>query len=206
MSWIRRIALCGLAVLALGGFAASAASAASPAWWVNGKPLAPKATEPIAETTEVSTAFVIKAGAIAIECTGIRLEKSNIEGEKAANLGAIRFEGCKESGAPGCTVSSFSTNALKATLGGAAKAFKLTFESAKGGPVATIKPTGEKCSTIELTGIMACNYPNVEAAAVVHELEFTNTSGSKLKALGVEAKLTGIDKFRLASGLTWFVE
>ncbi len=44
-------------------------------------------------------------------------------------------------------------------------------------------PATYKCSTAELVGTMACNYPNVEKEAEKHELEFTNTSGSKLKAL-----------------------
>jgi hypothetical protein len=205
---IKQVALCLLAVFALSAIVASAASAASPAWWVEGSLLAAGKTEAVAETTTVAENFVVQDHSFGVECTSVQLEKTSIEGEKTAKLEAIVLKGCKDLTQPHCEVATIKTNPLTATLEGTTGHFKLNFKpTTKGEPVETVHFSGSECtfSSIVLHGSMACNYPKVESEAVIHELEFTASSGSKLEALGEEVELRGFDDFWLKSEKKWSV-
>jgi hypothetical protein len=204
---IKQITLCLLAVFALSAVLASAASAASPAWWVEGSLLAAGKTEAVAETTTVAENFVVKDKSFGVECTSVQLEKTSIEGEKTAKLEAIVLKGCKDLTQSHCEVATIKTNPLTATLEGTSEHFKLNFKPTKGESVATVHFSGSECtfSSIVLHGSMACNYPKVESEAVIHELEFTASSGSKLEALGEEVELRGFDDFWLKSEKKWSV-
>lgn len=206
---IKQITLCLLAVSALSAIAASA-SAASPLWVVAGSPLKAGATLALAETTTVSNPFVIEAAGYGVKCESIQLEKSFIEGEKTSQT-VIVMSSCKDLTQPNCAVATITTKPLTATLEGTTGKFRLNFKPTSGTEVTTVHFSGSECSfaSIPIEGTMACNYPKVETEAVIHELEFTATSGSKLKArtiVTVEATLVGTDEFWLASGKKWSVQ
>ncbi|HEY3829325.1 MAG TPA: hypothetical protein VGL57_09025 [Solirubrobacteraceae bacterium] len=196
-----------MAMFVLGAVAASAASAASPAWWVAGTLL--KGTEAISETTTVTKAFSITANSYGVECGSVALEGASIEAEKTAKFKAIAFGGCKVLESSSCTVpTTIKTEPLTATLEGTTGHFKLNFApTTMGKPLVVIKFSGAKCAleTATLTGTMACNYPGVETEAIIHELEFTATSGSHLKEGSLEVKLAGIDDFWLTPEKKWSV-
>jgi hypothetical protein len=198
VSRIKRIALCSFTLLALAALATSSASAASPSWWVEGKLLEAKTAKVLAETTEVTTPFVIKATSFDVECNSVQLPKSFIEGEKTGQVN-LTIKGCKDVTQPACTIATIKSGPLNITLGGAMGAFKLTFAPAKGELVATIEASGKGCSStsIPLTGTMACNYPKVETEATRHDLEFTTGSGTKLQFLKEEVTVAGNDMFWL---------
>ena len=120
MSRIRPIALCSLAMLAIGTGLVSTASAASPQWFVKEKALEAKATETLSEVTEVAKAFTIKGALFGIECPNIALPKSFIEGEKSGQV-VIVAKGCKDLRQPNCVVGTVKTNPLTLTLGGPSK-------------------------------------------------------------------------------------
>lgn len=208
---IKQITLCLLAVFALSAIAASAASAASPLWWVAGSPLKAGATLALAETTTVSTPFIIEAESVGygVKCESIQLEKSFIEGEKTAKT-VIVFKSCKDLTQKNCAVATITTNPLTATLEGTTEKFRLNFKPTSGTEVTTVHFSGSECSfpSIVIDGTMACNYPNVETEKFSHELEFTKSSGSNLETtiiVPTKVKMTGIDKFWLASEKNWAV-
>jgi hypothetical protein len=206
MSLVKRITLCILAILALNAVVVSAASAASPAWWVEGKPLESGVKEAIAETTTVTSAFVIKGSSLGVECPTVRFDEAYIEGEKLRKEKSIVFEGCKVTGQPSCKVATIETGPLTATLEGTKEHFKLKFKPTSGTEIATITISGSGCTgSLVIDGTMACNYPKVEAESTNHILEFTLTSGSELKHGSEEITLKGTDEFWLKSGKKWSV-
>jgi hypothetical protein len=206
MSHIRRALLSLFAALALGGLLAQASWASSPAWYVEGTQLASSAKEAIAETTKVSTPFTIDAAGQEGKCSAIRVEGGDIEGEKGGAAKAIVFSECEDVTQKGCKISPITTTPLKLTLEGEKSNIKLRFTPTAGSEaeIATISLSGE-CSvrSITLKGSMACNYPKIEEERVVHVLEFTAGSGSKLTyksgSMTGAATLTGIDEYWLAA-------
>lgn len=193
-----------LVMFALGGMCASAASAASPQWWVLGKALASGATEPIAESTHVTKSFVVKlASGFGVECTSVRFEEAYIEGEKTRRDKSIIVEGCKAIGMPLCTIGTIKTKPMISTVEGTSPNFKLNFKPATGTEVATVSTC---IGNITIDGTMACNYPGVTSEKENHILEFTATSGSELTQNKEPATLTGIDEFWLTSGKKWSVQ
>lgn len=206
MSRIKRVALCALAAFTLSAIFASAASAASPAWLVAGSPLATGETEAIAETTEVTRPFVIATALRAIECPSVKFEEAYIEGEKTRKEKAIILEGCTVPTQPSCTVATIKTKPLTATLEGTVGNYKLNFKPTSGTEVATITFSGSGCSgSFVITGSMACDYPEVEEEKQKHILQFTASSGSKLKRGTEEVTLSGEDVFWLSSWKKWSV-
>jgi hypothetical protein len=204
LSRFKRIAPCLLVALALSAAVASAASAASPAWWVAGTVLKAGEQQALAEATTVTEAFVIKTTKGTVKCPSLRLEKSLIEGEKARSDHAMILEGCQDVTQPSCTVGTIKFKPLSSVLEGETGKLKLNFKPTSGEEVTTITISGSGCeATIPITGTMACNYPGVETEAVSHKLEFTASSGSKLKAFGSEAELKGNVTFKLVSEKMW---
>jgi hypothetical protein len=210
VSPIKRIILPLLAISMLSATFASAASAASPAWWRAGSPLKTGETAAIAETTEVATPFRVEIGSYGIQCDSVRLEGTFLEGEKTGKGHSIVLSGCTDLTQPSCEVATIKSAPLSLVLEGEkTEKFKLNFKPTSGTEVATVKISGSSCSfsKIVLTGSMACNYPKVETEARVHELEFTTSSGTNLKAEGtLEAKFTGLDDFWLVSEKNWSVK
>jgi len=207
MSRSKRIELCLLVVFALCALTAPAASAASPAWWVNGSLLGLGATDAVAEATTVKTAFTIKSTVVSGECKVIKVKEGDIEGEKKAAVQSLVFSECVDLTDPThCFTTGFSTKPLSIALEGTKGNLKLKFKPTTGTEVFTITVTGSSCThagTFHVTGTMTCTYPNVETEAERHELLFTNTSGSKLEVSGVELELVGDDLFWLSSKLNW---
>jgi hypothetical protein len=193
-----------LTVLAL-GISASAAWAASPAWWVEGSPLASGAKEAVAETTVVSTPFAIDAAGQEAKCSAIRVEGGDIEGEKGGAARTIVFSECVDVAQKGCKIHPIATKPVNLALEGEKSNIKLRFTPTAGSEaeMATISLSGE-CSvtSIQLKGSMACDYPKIEEERVVHLLEFTAGSGSKLTyksgSMTGSATLTGIDEYWLS--------
>lgn len=204
---VKGITLCIVAMLMLSAVAATAASAASPAWWVAKSQLKTGAKEAVANTTKVNKPFVIEGGPIKVECTSIALEEAVIEGENTGHEHAIVFKGCEDVTQKPCTVISTTSDPLKETLEGKTGSFKLNFEPTSGKEVGTVILSGSGCTATKLilVGSMACEYPNVETEAFAHVLDFTLTSGTKLEALGlgIKVKLTGENEFWLASEKLW---
>jgi hypothetical protein len=101
-----------------------------------------------------------------------------------------------------CEIHPFSTKPVTLALEGEKPNFKLKFSPSAGSEaeMATVSLSGEcLVKSIEIKGSMACNYPAVEEEQHVHVLEFTASSGSKLKHLGESVALTGIDHFWIAT-------
>ncbi len=110
-------------------------------------------------------------------------------------------------GQSACSIPTTESFPLKATLERVGEAIKLKFESqAAGNELAVFKINGAGCSvqgTYKINGTMVCNYPGVETESLEHPLEFTATSGSKVKVSGLSATFTGTVKAWLASGQLW---
>lgn len=206
MNYSRRIAIV-LAMLLLGAVTASAASASSPAWIVEGKALAPGATEAIAESTKVTQVFSIKSGSFGVECPDMSLPESLIEGESTRKDKSFRMESCTVIGAPKCVAPTIALEPLTSTLEGTEGHYKLFFKPTSGTTVAKIKFSGSECvlGTVTITGTMACEYPKVESPGKNHVLEFSLTSGTALKHGSENVTLTGDDEFWLTSGKEWWV-
>jgi hypothetical protein len=205
MMRVKQIVLCLLVCSMLGVVGVSSASAASPAWWIEGSPLASGKTEAIAETTEVVKPFVVKSSGYSVECKSAKAKSAFIEGEKKAQAKALVFGGCSTT-VPGCSIaaSTIETKPLSILLEGSKGAFKLNFKPVTGTEMETVTFTGSGCilGSETIDGTMACNYPEVETEKIAHLLEFTSTSGSKLEtSLGAAAELSGLDSFWL--GLPW---
>jgi len=202
-----------LALLVLGAAFASSASATTPAWIVAGSPLAAGKTEPLAESTNVKETFAIKtkvAGAsVKVECTGMSLPASLIEGERTRKDNPFEMEGCTFTGPASCTIpATFPLKNLTSTLEGTAGAFKLKFVPASGTAVMSIAVSGAGCALageFVIEGTMSCNYPGVETEQQNHTLEFSLTSGTELKHGTEKVTLTGKDEFWLTSGKKWKV-
>src|ERR1700727_3147447 len=185
-----RIVLVCLVALVVGGAAAVSASAASPAWTVEGKTLATGAKEAIAETTSVTESFVIKSKAWEVKCPTVKFKEAFIEGEKTRKEKSIVFEGCEAIGSS-CSITKIETEPLTSKLVGAKGAYKLEFSSSSG-TIMTVSLTGSGCpGSVAVSGTMACNYPEVETEKKDHILEFTLTSGTKLKTGTEEVTVAG---------------
>lgn len=207
MNYSRRIAVV-LTMMVLGAVTASAASASSPAWIVEGSALGSGATEAIAETTKVTQVFAIKTSKWGVECSAMKLPESLIEGERTRKDKAIRMESCISIGAPKCEVPTITLQPLTSTLEGTEGHYKLFFKPTSGTTVAKVNLSGSGCGglgIVTVTGTMACNYPEVEFPAQNHVLEFSLSSGSALEWLGEVVTLTGHDEFWLASNKKWWV-
>jgi hypothetical protein len=207
MTRAKQILLCLLVCLALGAAGAPAASAASPAWWVEGSPLASGATEAIAETTEVLRPFVVRVSSFSVECRLVKVKSGVIEGENKAGVKALVAEGCSTS-VPGCTIagSTIETKPLSILLEGSRGALKLNFKPVPGPEMETVNFTGSGCALGRqvIDGTMACDYPEVETEKTSHLLEFTSTSGSKLEtSTKLAAELSGLDSFWLSLPKKW---
>ena len=204
MPRVQQIILCLLAALALNVVVASAASA-SPAWWVKGKLLALGATEPMAETTEVTEPFLVKTALGSVECKSVNINTGLIEGEAKAAVKALDVGECVYLKRPNCKVLPITTEPLSITLEGELKHLKLNFKPTTPGTFMTVNFSGAECPVTSLTfeGSMACNYPNVETEATSHLEEFTATSGTKLNDGIEKVELKGLDRFWLASGKEW---
>lgn len=211
---LKWITLCLSASFALCAITASAASATSPAWWVNGSLLAAGATETLSEATEVKTAFTVKSTAVSGECKAVKVEKGFIEGEKQESIHSLIFSECADLTEPTkCVTTGFSTKPLSVALEGTTGNLKLKFKPTTGAEVFSItvsNKTGQTChvaGTFQVDGTMACKYPNVETEAEKHELLFSTESGSALKVkkeeVEEELKLAGNDLFWLSSKLKW---
>ncbi len=203
-----------LALFALTAAFASSASATTPAWIVEGTPLAPGARESIAKTTNVTETFSIKTTvasvSVKVGCTSISLPKSLIEGERTRIDNPFEMEGCTVTAPAGCTIpgGTFALEPLTSTLEGTAGSFKLKFAPTSGSTVMTVKVSGTGCAiagSLAFKGTMSCNYPGVETEVKNHVLEFSLTSGTALKVGSEEATLTGKDEFWLASNKNWKV-
>jgi hypothetical protein len=206
VSRFKRLASCLVALCALSAALTSTAWAASPQWFVAGTALKTGEQRTIAEATTVTEAFEIKTSQVTVVCPSLKLEKSLIEGEKARSDHAMILEGCEDVTATRCKVGTITSKPLSSVLEGEKGKLKLNFKPTSGEEVTTIKISGAECAaemTFVVSGTMACNYPGVETEAVDHKLEFSASSGSKLKAFGVAAELKGNDTFWLTSEKMW---
>jgi hypothetical protein len=207
MSRTRGFLLGLLVVLALDAVFAQASSAATPAWWVEGNALGSGVQEAVSATTTVSMPFKISAAGQEGECSAVKVEGGDVEGEKGGAAKSIVFSECVDLTQKNCEVHPIATKPLKLTLEGEKSNIKLRFTPTAGAEaeMATITYSGAECavSSVQLKGSMACNYPHIEEERVVHELEFTAGSGSKLKYVAGSksgsATLTGIDEYWLAA-------
>ncbi len=204
MSRASRLMLLLLVALGAIGLNAPLASAASPAWWVSGSLLASGAKEAVAEATKVEEPFRVKVTGLTTECKAITAKEAFIEGEKHA-AGTLVFSECSVVGVENCSIAPVTTRPLSVTLEGPKGSLKLNFKPAEGKVIYTATLSGSGCpvKTVTVEGSMACNYPDVEKESLEHELEFSLSSGTEIKANGKTAELTGIDKFKLKSGNLW---
>jgi hypothetical protein len=194
-----------LGVFALSAISAGAAAAEAPRWWVAGKLLS--GTSTVAEATNVTTPMTISTSGLTFECNKVRVKNGFIEGPGKVFDESEVFEECAVVGQPACSISTTESFPLKATLERVGEAIKLKFESqAAGNELAVFKINGASCTvkgTYKITGTMVCDYPGVETESLEHPLEFTTTSGSKVKIGALTATFTGTVKVWLASEQLW---
>jgi hypothetical protein len=189
-------------------------------WWVEGKLL--EGTEPIAEETNVTVPFKLEfkyegTKAVKIECKDEKIEEGMIEAPGKRSEKAEIFEGCEVVGeaavcsvaSKGSPVGTIKTHALKAKLEGPPGAEKLKFDPEEGETITElqieeISPScAEKKSEFKVGGEMICSYKDVGLEKVKHPLEFTATSGSKVRVNGELAVFEVTDMVHLSSGMPW---
>jgi hypothetical protein len=191
----------------------------SPKWWVEGKLLI--GSEALAETTTVPptepfelnmTGKGIATEPFTIRCSSVRLENAEIEGPSTRREEHVVYENCIAVGKTECTVATTPTQPLQAHLEGTSGNEKLRFLPQSGKEIANWVVTGSLCKVkgeYEADGEMICNYKFVETEKFEHPLEFTATSGSKVKvrvnhaAKETAVPFTGTDEVHLASGKNW---
>jgi hypothetical protein len=192
---------------------------ARPKWWVEGKLLV--GSELLAETTTVPPAEPFELNMMGkgiatepftIRCSSVRLENAKIEGPSSRSEEHVVYENCIAVGKTECTVATTPTQPLKAQLEGVSGNEKLRFVPQSGKEIANYVVTGASCKVkgeYEADGEMICNYKFVEAESHTHPLEFTASSGSKVKvrvnhaAKETAVPFTGTDEVHLASGKKW---
>jgi len=190
-----------------------------PKWWVEGNLLV--GTEALAETTTVPPAEPFELNMMGkgiatepftIRCTSVRLENAEIEGPSTRRDEHVVYEGCIAVGKAECAVATTPTQPLQAHLEGPSGNEKLRFAPQAGNEIANYVVTGASCKVkgeYEADGEMICNYKFVETEKLEHPLEFTKTSGSKVKvrvnhaAKETSVPFTGTDDVHLASGKEW---
>jgi hypothetical protein len=190
-----------------------------PKWWVEGKLLV--GVEALAETTTVPptepfelnmTGKGIATEPFTIRCSSVRLENAEIEGPSTRREEHVVYENCIAVGKTECNVATTPTQPLQAHLEGTAGNEKLRFVPQSGKEIANYVVTGSLCKVkgeYEADGEMICNYEFVETEKLEHPLEFTATSGSKVKvrvnhaAKETAVPFTGTDEVHLASGKNW---
>jgi hypothetical protein len=192
---------------------------ARPRWWVESKLLV--GTEALAETTTVPptepfelnmTGKGIATEPFTIRCSSVRLENAEIEGPSTRREEHVVYENCIAVGKTECTVATTPTKPLQAKLEGTSGNEKLRFVPQSGKEIANYIVTGTLCKVkgeYEADGEMICNYKFVEKESLEHPLEFTASSGSKVKvrvnhaAKETAVPFTGTDEVHLASGKKW---
>lgn len=192
---------------------------ARPKWWVEGKLLI--GSEVLAETTTVPPAEPFELNMMGkgiatepftIRCSSVRLENAAIEGPSARHEEHVVYENCIAVGKPECTVATTPTQPLQAHLEGSSGNEKLRFVPQSGKEIANYIVSGTLCKVkgeYEADGEMICNYKFVETESLEHPLEFTASSGSKVKvrvnhaAKETAVPFTGTDDVHLASGKKW---
>jgi hypothetical protein len=197
-------------------------------WWVERKLLV--GTEPIAEETKVTVplklTFTVNKGskAVEIECKKEKINNGLIEAPNSRSEEAEIFERCEVVGEDTvCTVAStepesppgtITTKALEAKLEGTREAEKLKFVPRSGASIAVFEIKGTSCaegnSTFKIVGDMICNYEKVGLEKIEHPLEFTATSGSKVRVEEISPEPSSVaavfevtDKVHLTSGMPW---
>jgi hypothetical protein len=215
MSHARKVVLCTLGALTLGVAVPAVVHAEEgkeePAWWVE-KSLF-KGTEALAEETKVTKPFrlaltIERHVAATIVCKVVRLKGAQIENTDERSEKAVLYEKCEVEGGPECKVKEpVETAPLKARLEGPTGAIRLHFVLQSGTEIANYHLKG--CLTTSLngeyktSGEMICNYSGVEREKEEHPLEFTATSGSKVKVNGEPTEFVGTDEVHLASRKLW---
>ena len=148
-----------------------------------------------------------KIGHFTIKCEELRVKEGKIEGPNVRREESVVFGKCGVVGEASCKVA-IKTKPLVAKLEGSTGAIKLKFVPASGTEIAKWTITGctshtERNGNYEANGTMTCNYSGVETESEEHALEFTATSGSKVKVNGEPSEFTGTDKVHLASNKLW---
>ena len=185
-------------------------STARPKWWLEGELF--KGKEPIAEETNVTAPLELElrgkeVGKFTIACGKVKIKEGEIEGPGARREEAEVYEECKVVGKEAeCSVEPIVTRPLKAQLEGSAGATTLKFEPQSGTELASYEVKGASCAVkgfYAASGEMICDYSGVETESAEHPLEFTETTGSKVKINGQEAAFRLTDRVHLASGKLW---
>lgn len=193
-----------------------------PKWWIGGKVF--EGTEPYAEETTVTAPLKLElkfkkgeSSGFTIECKKVNLKNAQIEGPSSRSEEAQVYEECEVVGQPGCSVRStkpsepngtIATEPQTATLEGTPPNIKLKFAPKNSeNRIAAYHLEGAGCSpgeegNYEADGNMICGYGGVEAEEPEHPLEFTKTSGSKVKSNvpGAKTEFTVTFADHLASG------
>jgi hypothetical protein len=194
-----------LGTFAFSAISAGVASAEAPQWWVAEKLLT--GTSAVAEATNVTAPMKIETAGLTFECKKVKVKNGFIEAPGKVLDESEVFEECSVVGQSGCSIPTTESFPLKATLERVGEAIKLKFEAqAAGNELAVFKINGAGCTvtgTYKIDGTMVCDYPGVETESLEHPLEFTATSGSKVKVGTLSATFTGTVKVWLASGQKW---
>jgi hypothetical protein len=185
-------------------------SAPRPKWWLEGELF--KGKEPIAEETNVVAPLELelhgkKVENFTIACGKVKIKSGEIEGPSSRREEAEVYEECKVVGKEAeCTIEPIVTRPLKAQLEGSTGATTLKFEPESGTELASYEVKGATCAVkgfYAASGEMICDYSGVETESAEHPLEFTETTGSKVKINGQEAAFRLTDRVHLASGKLW---
>jgi hypothetical protein len=214
MSKARSLVFCLFCVFVVGAVNAASAAALTPEWWIQGKVLT--AEEKIAEQPKIVKALTMTDKLLTVECPSVKVVNGVVKPNNKNTIKALVFEGCTVVGDANCEVPTFDTNPLVFPLEdptGEKGKIKLNFRPETGNTLAVVTIVSKKGVTCIFAGKselrsgeeagMVCEYPEVEKERVEHELQFTKTSGSKVKLGGEEATFLGEIGFRLPSGKEW---
>jgi hypothetical protein len=201
--------------------------AAVPDWWFEGQvmagsqELAEETTVPAAHPFEFELARAEGSIKFTVKCTGETVLGGAIEAPSSRVESADVYENCKDtvvSEEAECEIGTggkITTDALTSTLEGADGNIKLKFKSKTPPELAAYKITqigaGTGCKAVgsyRISGVMICNYSEVEREKEIHPLEFTEMSGTEIKSSHgaepeVKAGFKGTDEVHLKNKKKW---
>ncbi len=190
----RLLAVCSAAVLTT-MVAASAASAASPEWFVAGS----KLVSPLAVTVSAVTTTDFSWNGLVIACTNTTSTGAALEGEKGGKIASLTYSGCGMTSPTGCEVESagkvkgqIKTKALSIKLEGTAAVPKYKFAPTEG-DIADLKIVGASCAwkmsprfSGTFTAFSGAKGSGPSEEAVAHNIQTTRAQTEKEFYWGAE--------------------
>ncbi len=184
----------------------ASAFALTPGWDVKGAELKAGETKNIAETANVTKAFVLetKKSKLAVKCEKLKVNGGKLIGSEQTVTGtneatSLEFSGCKvTSNEANCEVGTITTVAVLSTLEQpVVGTINIKFAPKTGEEFVTItikSKTGKTCAQAgkyKVKGFVKANAPEGEVEKLEHKLSFTEASGSSVKFGDEEANFTG---------------